>query len=194
MVCSSLTASAQQATASQSCSQNWYKSSGWMPWSPCVQTYWSGLELCHLPPRYPLRPEEHTCGLSFSGCTKDLMGALELWVVPTDYPRIKGFSAISPGYALGCSREQEEMRSVFQSNYRWKIKARLFPATHQHLIRWSEYVFIQPAHPPLSHSRDIVGYSNEPNNVGMTEVKNLIPVWGVYNPVRDRRHVHKLLC
>lgn len=47
---------------------------------------------------------------------------------------------------------------------------------HLHLTTWDEYVFSQPARLPLTRSGDAVGYSNEPNNVGMTEVKNLVPL------------------
>lgn len=70
MACSSSTASARQATASQSCSQNWYRLSGWMPWSPCARTSWSGLASCCLPPSRPPPPEEQACGPSSLGCAR----------------------------------------------------------------------------------------------------------------------------
>lgn len=101
--CSSLTASARQVTASLSCSQNWCRLSGWMLWSPCVQTYWSGRGLCHLLPSHMLHPEKHACGLSSQDKPRinegsgAVSGAKRL-------PRIKAF-VMSP-CALGCSRSQ----------------------------------------------------------------------------------------
>lgn len=190
MACSSLTASARQATASQSCSQNWCRLSGWMPWSPCVQTYWSGQGWCHLPPHPPLHPEERAVD-----CPPwDELGiqqGLCSWEWCHQPATVKAFSDVSL-CAFSCSKEQGEVRPVFQSNKRYRFKAGILPAPHlTSPDRMNIYSLIGPTSQPTINSFNRHCWVLKPRGDSRGEESD--PALRSLHSVGDRRHIYKPL-